>query len=382
MFNQLSQGADTRSDHELLDEFLRDHESEAFSLLVARHGPMILGVCRRLLHNQADAEDAFQATFLTLLRKGHSIREKMALPNWLYRVAVRISLRQRGKGHKQAHAMPLPDVAVELNPADEVAWREAAEVLDRELHGLPESYRSPLLLCCIEGRSYEEAAAELGCPVGTLAVRLMRGREILRKRLVRRGLVMGAGFLAVQALWPKAQAAVPPPLSGKTLECGRQLLNGSSTRNAISPKVQALLKSEVGGSRLLAPGPLSAIALGIVGLTVGIFVVSTYWSERRFQSSVAKYNPQVVNPGAIPTMPQQPQGGFIPGLWLGRWNGREVEWTPAPPQPQRAQVQAKDDKPIVQIAFFPRNFQWVPGQWPAGFIMVEHLAVFNCVVGI
>jgi RNA polymerase sigma factor (sigma-70 family) len=384
MSNHLSHGAEMRSDHELLEEFLKHQDSEAFAHLVERHGPMILGVCRRLLRNQADAEDAFQATFLTLLRKGHSIRQKMALPNWLYRVAVRISLRQRSKTQKHTSAQPLQDVAVEQSPAEEAAWSEAAEVLDREMRGLPESYRSPLLLCCIEGRSYEEAAEELGCPVGTLAVRLMRAREMLRKRLVRRGLVLGAGLLATQAIWSKAEAAVPPQLLRSTISGGKRMVGGKSAGGAISPRVLALLKSEKGhGWRLLSPGPMAAIALGLISIGVGIFVTYTYFSERKFQASAPNANfapgqqPKLAQPNLQQGQPQQqPQRRFIPGLWIGRWNGREVVWTPAPPEGPKP---GKDEL-IVQIAFVG---QLVPPQMaPSGFMLVNDLTWMNYVVGI
>jgi len=152
-----------RTDRDLLESFTSDRDPEAFSLLVRRHGPMVLGVCRRILRNTADADDAFQATFLTLLRKGHTIRLKVALPNWLYCVAVRMSLRMRSKAQKQAVPVPCPDVLAANNPSEEVAWREAAEVLDSELYNLPEKYRSPLILCCIEGRSYEIRAHAHEC---------------------------------------------------------------------------------------------------------------------------------------------------------------------------------------------------------------------------
>ena len=385
MPNHLSHGAEMRSDNELLEQFLKHQDSESFAHLIERHGPMILGVCRRMLGNQADAEDAFQATFLTLLRKGHSIRQKTALPNWLYRVAVRISLRQRSKTQKHTSAQPLQDVAVEQSPAEEAAWAETAEVLDREMRELPESYRSPLLLCCIEGRSYEEAAAELGCPVGTLAVRLMRAREMLRKRLVRRGLVLGAGFLAAQAVWPKAEAAVPPQLFRSTISGSKRLLGGQSAGSAISPRVLALLKSEKSrGWRLLSPGPLAAIALGLVSIGIGIFVFYTYYSERKYQAAaVPKFTvapgsqPMVAEPKAAQWQPQQPpQQQFIPGLWIGRWNGRQVVWTPAPPAGPRP---GKNDL-IVQIAFVG---QLVPPRMaPAGFMLVNDLTWMNYVVGI
>jgi RNA polymerase sigma factor (sigma-70 family) len=383
MSQYLSKSGEVRTDHELLEDFFRNQESEAFSQLVARHGPMILGTCLRLLSNQADAEDAFQATFLTLLLKGHSIRQKMALPNWLYRVAVRISLRQRSKAQKHSSEQLPSDVAVEMNPADEAAWREAAEVLDRELHGLPESYRLPLLLCCIGGRSCEEAAAELGCPVGTLAVRVMRGREMLRKRLVRRGLLLGASFLASQAIWTNARAAVSQQLLANTVASGRRMVAKNLSGVAISQNVQRILKSECAWwQSLRAPGPIAAISLAIICLSVGVFLISRNWSGRKYQST----GPDTERPGIASVAPlepppqqqQPPQGRFVPGLWLRRRNNANghVFWAPAPPNGRAT----RDQEEIIGVAFVPQNFR--PNQLPNGFRMIENLALFNCFVGI
>jgi RNA polymerase sigma factor (sigma-70 family) len=139
MFQDSPPGFGEKNDREMLRRFLREHDARAFAILVERHGSMVLGVCRRLLRNAADADDAFQATFMTLLRKGHTIRRKTALPSWLYRVAVRIALRHLRRAQKHGPPAPLPDISPATNPADEAAWQEAVLVIDGELHSLPEN---------------------------------------------------------------------------------------------------------------------------------------------------------------------------------------------------------------------------------------------------
>src|SRR5262245_36421124 len=190
-------GAGAQADEDLLERFIVHHEEEAFGALVRRHGPMVLGVCLRLLRHRQDAEDAFQATFLTLVRKGGSIRQRGSLASWLYRVAFRISLRLKARAEKRNGSESLVDATVDADPSAEAAWREMRPVLDGELQKLPAKYRAPMVLCYLEGKTYEEVADELGCPKGTVAIRLLRAREMLKRRLVRRGLVAAAGAVMV-----------------------------------------------------------------------------------------------------------------------------------------------------------------------------------------
>src|SRR5262249_30017333 len=148
-------------DDELLGRFAEARDEAAFTALLERHGSMVLGVCRRVLGHPQDAEDACQATFLVLARKAASIRKRTSLASWLHGVAFRIARKLRGKRALPASAA-LPEVAVAGGAEAELSWREVRAVLDEELERLPERYRAPLLLCCLEGLTRDEAASRLG----------------------------------------------------------------------------------------------------------------------------------------------------------------------------------------------------------------------------
>ena len=210
-------------DAALLDRWVAKRDEAAFELLLRRHGAMVLGVCRRMLRQEQDIEDAFQATFLLLLRKAAGIRQRNALGPWLHKVAFRVALRARDARSRR------PDPAVEepaapLEP-DELLWRDLRPVLDEEINGLPERYRLPFVLCNLEGRTNQEAADTLGCPVGTILSRLHWARGRLRTRLERRGVTVSAVLLAVLLEQRAAPAAVPAPL---VESCYRAVLSSSS----------------------------------------------------------------------------------------------------------------------------------------------------------
>jgi RNA polymerase sigma factor (sigma-70 family) len=195
----------------LLERFFDGRDPEAFEVLLRRHGPMVLGVCRRVLGQVQDAEDAFQATFLILLRKGRRVVLRGTLAGWLYTVAGRVALRARAN---RARRRDCERQAMRDRPAED-AWeaesrRELRAVVEEELRRLPEKYRAPLLLCELEGRTRQAAARELGWPSGTVASRLARARQRLRQRLGRRGVAVPAGLLGI--LWG-ADAAPAVPLA-------------------------------------------------------------------------------------------------------------------------------------------------------------------------
>jgi RNA polymerase sigma factor (sigma-70 family) len=181
------------TDAVLLERFVTSRDESAFELLLHRHGPMVLGVCRRLLRHEQDAEDAFQATFVVLARKAASVSAGVALPAWLYRVAYRSALEAKAQSSRRAaYERRLIEAAiVNVRPPDALL-----DALDDAVAALPDKYRAPVVLCHLEGRSYAEAAELLGCPAGTIAIHLSRARERLRAWLVRRGLVVSAGTLA------------------------------------------------------------------------------------------------------------------------------------------------------------------------------------------
>jgi RNA polymerase sigma factor (sigma-70 family) len=195
------------SDAELLRRFQTRGDEAAFELLVWRHGPMVLGVCTRVLRDLHAAEDAFQATFLTLARKAGSIGVRDAIAGWLYTVAHRIALAARARQGRQAmHERPagLADAdEPSYLPADGAAEREEQKLLRAEIDRLPNAFRSVIVLCCLQGLTRAEAAEQLGVPMGTVESRLVRARERLRRSLTARGLVLAAApfalFLSGQA---------------------------------------------------------------------------------------------------------------------------------------------------------------------------------------
>src|SRR5262249_1365227 len=161
----------------LLQRWLARRDEAAFELLLWRHGPMVLALCRRLLRHAQDAEDAFQATFLTLVRKAGSIANREALAAWLYKVAYRVALRARAAAATRA-ALPITSMDLPAaEPAQDLLWRDLRPVLDEEVSRLPARFRGPFVLCYLEGKTNEQAARELGCPLGTVLSRLSRGRE-------------------------------------------------------------------------------------------------------------------------------------------------------------------------------------------------------------
>jgi RNA polymerase sigma factor (sigma-70 family) len=214
------------ADGELLRRFAADRDPLAFEALVWRHGAMVLGVCGRVLGRGGDADDAFQATFLVLVRHARAVRSGESLAGWLYRVARRVSVRAaRGRvlraGRERLAARP------EAVFADEAEWSDWRAFLDREVERLPARYRDAFILCHIEGRAHEDAARELGCPLGTLHSRLARAKERLRTRLA-----------AVGAALPAAAGVASARLVTATVAAAVELADGSVV--ATSPAAVAL----------------------------------------------------------------------------------------------------------------------------------------------
>jgi RNA polymerase sigma factor (sigma-70 family) len=233
------------TDGQLLESFLACRDEAAFAALVRRHGPMVLGVCRRVLPNPHDAEDAFQATFLVLVRKGDSVVPRDMVANWLYGVArttahrARVASAKRAGRERQVVAMPEP----EARHAEDELWRDLQPVLDQELSRLPDKYRVPILLCDLEGKSIKEAARHLGWPQGTLAGRLARARALLAKRLTRHGLAVSAGALAAALSQNASAAGVPAAVAATTVRAATVLAAGQAvTEAAISAEVASLME--------------------------------------------------------------------------------------------------------------------------------------------
>jgi RNA polymerase sigma factor (sigma-70 family) len=235
-------------DAELLARYVRLQDQGAFADLVARHGPMVLGVCRRLLADRGAAEDAFQAAFLVLARRAASLRPTKSLAAWLSGVAYRVALKARTAARRRPSFAPLshdpPDRRADL--LAEVSVRELLSVLEEEVARLPDVYRLPVLLCCFEGLSQEEAARRLGWAPGSLQGRLERGRKRLHQRLARRGLALGVALAAVEASHGLAGAAVPTALAGPVVSAAALVAAGQPVPPVVAPaKVVALAEGVV-----------------------------------------------------------------------------------------------------------------------------------------
>jgi RNA polymerase sigma factor (sigma-70 family) len=259
-------------DQDLLQRFHAEQDQAAFNTLLRRHGPMVLDVCRAVLGNEADAEDAFQATFLVLAQKAGSIRKRASLGSWLYGAARRIALKARARSvvrhQREAHAPQRQ--ALE---SDDLSWREVRQVLHEELSSLAERYREPLIMCYLEGATQQRAAARLGLAERTVRERLERGRKFLRLRLVRRGL--GPAAVLAVAAWPAAAvpAAVPAVLMDSTVKAATSVAAGGAATSAVSAKVLALTQGAL--TTMLLTKLKATTVFVIAGLLVSGLLVAT-----------------------------------------------------------------------------------------------------------
>jgi RNA polymerase sigma factor (sigma-70 family) len=243
------------TDAQLLDRFrarsdLNSSEA-AFAGLLARHGPMVLGVCRRALRNPDDVEDAFQATFLILVRKADTVRVEDSLGRWLYGVSRRVSVRAK-LAEARRSARQVPGIELAAAPDEDADSDELRDVLDEEIGRLPEKFRSAVVLCELEGFGVDEASRRLGCAVGTVKSRLSRAREKLRSRLIRRGVAPTAWALYAQS----TSAAVPAKLMETTINAAIAYADG-----VIPPAVTLLIQ---GVLRAMLLKKVSIIAVTVV----------------------------------------------------------------------------------------------------------------------
>jgi RNA polymerase sigma factor (sigma-70 family) len=264
------QGSQTGfSERELLGQLAAGDEG-AFGALLTRYGPLVLGVCRRLLYDHRDVEDAFQATFLVLLRKAGTLRDADALGPWLYGVAYRVAARVRFNFARRKAVESKGARPEAIEPASDLEQSELRAMIDEEVCRLPERYRRPVVLCYLEGRTHDEAARRLRCSTGSIRGRLDRARAKLRDRLIRRGLAPAAGLAALAIDGKTALAAVPASLFADTIAT----LGRAATAKAISSgtSIAALnLANNVFRSMVLAKLRLAAsfLAAGAVMVALG-----------------------------------------------------------------------------------------------------------------
>lgn len=260
-------GGEESPDELLLERFASAREEAAFEELMARHGAMVYSVCRRVLDNDHDAADAYQATFLVLARKAGSIRKRASVGSWLYGVAYRVARKARVR----AARLHTPEESVspmcEADPSTPVIWNDLRGVLDEELNRLPAKYRDPLVLCYLEGQTHEQAARSLGWPSGTMSRRVGRGLEWLRERLVHRGVTMPSAALAALLVGASARAAAPAALRTATLQAAILFAQHAAVGTAGSGPALALAEGALRGfelARLRLLGVL-VILLGLLG---------------------------------------------------------------------------------------------------------------------
>src|SRR5262245_24863251 len=246
----VSEREDLPADGVLLDRYLALREEAAFETLVRRHGPMVWRVCRRVLQNDADAEDALQTTFLVFVRRADAIPPRDQVGPWLHGVAYRTAMKARTLKARRW---------VKEQAARPAAWAPPTEpyddllpLLDEELTRLPDKYRLPMVLCDLEGLTRKEAACQLGWPEGTVATRLTRARSLLAERLTRRGCGIAAGAL-VSVLAATPASAAPPSLLTSTIRAASLLAAGQAAVPAVvSPPVAALMEGVLQSMKLTA----------------------------------------------------------------------------------------------------------------------------------
>jgi RNA polymerase sigma factor (sigma-70 family) len=323
--------ADRREGHadaDLLRQYLEARDPLAFEVLVWRHAPVVLGVCRRLLHHDQDTEDVFQATFLALARQARSIHRGQSVCGWLYTVACRLANKVRIRRRDSFLESP---AEVPARPAEDADTRELRQVLDEEVNRLPRPYRQAFLLCCLQGLSNTEAARELGCAKGTIDSRLAWARRRLRVRLTRRGIGLAALAAVGSQADPLLRAASPPgELVRETVGLLERLRPGAQAVSLGKPTVETLLGETVAmtSRKWLVAALLIPLALAMAG--VG-WAMSGGESPRR--TGPAAEAPEVVQPQARQAAPAHP--------------GPE----PKPPVPTQrfsvaGSIQAPDGKPV------------------------------------
>ena len=261
---------DEVSDVVLLDRFVEQWDQAAFRDLVRRHGPMVLGVCRRIIGDPHAAEDAFQATFLLLVRKAGSVRKRGSVGPWLYGVARRVALEARGAASRRRVPAPLDPEVARVDDHEGLERDELHAALHEELGRLPEKYRAPLVLCYIEGLPHEAVARQLGWPLGTVRVRIARGRDLLGARLIRRGLTPAA-VLVVLSLLPRTAAAVPARLVEATVRAATRVAAGEKgPRGDVPARVVDLEMKVRNAMHLTGLKWATVISLAVIATGAGV----------------------------------------------------------------------------------------------------------------
>ena len=269
-----------QSDRQLVQRFLAEHDEAAFQVLVERHGPMVLGVCRNVLQHLQDAEDVFQAVFLVLARKAHTIRKQQALSSWLHGVAYRLALKARSR-RRLAFESFADRESSSASPVDALTVRELTAILHAELRRLPESSRSPLLLCYWEGKTRDEAAEQLGMTAGSFKKRLEQARKLLGSRLTRRGVAPTAALLATLLADTTVRAAVPYHLIQRTAEAALEFAAGKPALALASAAAVNLAKGTIQAMNITKWATALIVSILLIGLggALGLSGYQALWGQ-------------------------------------------------------------------------------------------------------
>jgi RNA polymerase sigma factor (sigma-70 family) len=301
--------ARTVTDQLLLERFARDCDGTAFEALVHRYGPLVHGVCRRVLYHWQDAEDAFQATFLILARKAGAISKRSSVGSWLYQVAYRMARRARDQAQARQRREAKALVRQAADPLSEVTGRELLAVLDEEIQNLPEAQRASLVLCYLDGKTRDQAARQLGCSVGTVKRRLERAKVRLHARLARRGLTLSAALLSA-VLGQRTAAAVPGGMPAATVKAAMAVTAGNfSAAVACSPSAAVLAD---GLLRTTMAAKLEFVAVCTLAILVTVLGAGVWTrnvllpgeTAHAFELTTASSEPAEAQPGPTPAEKQ------------------------------------------------------------------------------
>ncbi len=348
-------GDEALMDRQLLERFSAGRDEAAFATLMRRHGPLVMGACRRLLPQAQDAEDVFQATFLVLARKAGSIRWRDSVGNWLYEVACRLARKTKSAvARRQAQERETAAMA-KAQSRSQVDCRELSSVLDEELQRLPGKYRTPLLLCFLEGRTRDQAARQLGWSLRTLDRHLQQGRDLLRRRLTRRGMTLSAGLLAAGLIENSAGAAVPAELMQTTVQAALLICSGKVT-GTISASVAALTRS-------------ACLAMAVTRLKVaGVVLLAVVLVGTGLAGMIVRQSA-----GSAPTNPNL--DSKLLTVALARKGQASEEPPPAGPDPdplppgavaRLGSTRMRPGHPVGSVAFSPDSNKLVSGNWGPG----------------
>ncbi|MBL8794128.1 MAG: RNA polymerase sigma factor [Planctomycetia bacterium] len=300
--------AEETSDSELLRRWVDLRDEAAFELLVWRHGGMVLDLCGRVLTDSQEAEDAFQATFLVLVKKAASVRNRAALGSWLYKVAFRVALAAREQAARRDADCLTPDAVAAPAESQAHADQDLHAAVAAEVERLPERYRAPIVLCVLEGRTVDEASQAIGCARWTLATRLARGKERLRRSLARRGVALSVASLTATLTGNASAALVPPALVQTTVQAA--LAHVGLTGGTVTLAVAALA-NQVGRAMLWRQAATVCFTLVTASLVLGGMGLALHRAEPRLPP-----NPATVNASRAAALPDQAEEPDLPPLIL------------------------------------------------------------------